>query len=219
MTTTVPHGTDGRAGTVRAQDAFRAGAPVTAAVTRVQRQRAPRTAGSSTSRTAALRRPCAVQRQADGDLRAGARPVHRAALSTTAPHRRRQARAATAGTPDRPGTGSRRLRCPGQPRPARAGPSGGPPGLGRRQPVRYDNTMSTAWRTAAGPSAEKLLNRPAYDHARSSPTTTRRPRTRSATLLHVGHRPRDGWLRCTCRRRSWSALLRWEGSTAQIEIS
>ena len=84
---------------------------------------------------------------------------------------------------------------------------------------RYYNTMQL--RPAAGrwASAEKLLNRPAYDYAQAiAYNDARVPNAGSAIFLHVGTGgPTAGCV--SVPAAALVALLRWQGSYAQIEIS
>ena len=84
---------------------------------------------------------------------------------------------------------------------------------------RYYNTMQLAPAAGRWTSAEKLLNRPAYDYAQIiGYNEARTPSAGSAIFLHVG----TGGPTAGCVSVSASdlvRLLRWEGNAAQIEIS
>jgi L,D-peptidoglycan transpeptidase YkuD (ErfK/YbiS/YcfS/YnhG family) len=84
---------------------------------------------------------------------------------------------------------------------------------------RYYNTMQLGPANGRWTSAEKLLNRPAYDYAQViGYNEARKPYAGSAIFLHVG----TGRATAGCVSVSASALvslLRWQGSSAQIEIS
>jgi L,D-peptidoglycan transpeptidase YkuD (ErfK/YbiS/YcfS/YnhG family) len=106
------------------------------------------------------------------------------------------------------------------------------PGLARSWTVMtgndfwVDDSLSSYYNThQRGPangrwtSAEKLLNRPAYDYAQViGYNETRTPYRGSAIFLHVS----TGGATAGCvslPSSSLVALMRWEGSSAQIEIS
>ena len=108
----------------------------------------------------------------------------------------------------------------------------GNPGLARSWTVMtandfwVDDSLSAYYNThQRGPasgrwsSAEKLLNRPAYDYAQViGYYEARVPYRGSAIFLHVG----TGGATAGCVSLSAShlvTLMRWEGSSAQIEIS
>ena len=82
-------------------------------------------------------------------------------------------------------------------------------------------TTPCSWGPRAGrwASAEKLLNRPAYDYAQAiAYNDARVPNAGSAIFLHVGTGgPTAGCV--SVPAAALVALLRWQGSYAQIEIS
>lgn len=106
------------------------------------------------------------------------------------------------------------------------------PGLARRWTVAtsrhvwvddsrsaYYNTMQLDPARGRWTSAEKLLNRPAYDYAQViAYNRAATPYKGSAIFLHVG----TGGATAGCvsvSAASLVALLRWQGSSTQIEIS
>jgi L,D-peptidoglycan transpeptidase YkuD (ErfK/YbiS/YcfS/YnhG family) len=84
---------------------------------------------------------------------------------------------------------------------------------------RYYNTMQLEPAGGRWTSAEELLNRPAYDYAQAiAYNDARTPYAGSAIFLHVG----TGGATAGCvsvPATALVALLRWQGSYAQIEIS
>jgi L,D-peptidoglycan transpeptidase YkuD (ErfK/YbiS/YcfS/YnhG family) len=83
----------------------------------------------------------------------------------------------------------------------------------------YYNTMQLAPANGRWTSAEKLLNRPAYDYAQViGYNEARIPYRGSAIFLHVGTGGATaGCVSVSAGDLTW--LLRWQGSSAQIEIS
>jgi L,D-peptidoglycan transpeptidase YkuD (ErfK/YbiS/YcfS/YnhG family) len=106
------------------------------------------------------------------------------------------------------------------------------PGLARRWTVvtsnhywvddslsRYYNTMQLGPANGRWTSAERLLNRPAYDYAQViGHNEARTPHLGSAIFLHVGTGGATaGCVSLSAGDLTW--LMRWQGSSAQIEIS
>jgi L,D-peptidoglycan transpeptidase YkuD (ErfK/YbiS/YcfS/YnhG family) len=84
---------------------------------------------------------------------------------------------------------------------------------------RYYNTMQLEPANGRWTSAEKLLNRPAYDYAQVvAYNRAAVPYAGSAIFLHVGTGGATAGF-VSVSASALVALMRWEGSSAQIDIS
>jgi L,D-peptidoglycan transpeptidase YkuD (ErfK/YbiS/YcfS/YnhG family) len=85
---------------------------------------------------------------------------------------------------------------------------------------RYYNTMQLGPAAGRWTSAERLLNRPAYDYAQViGYNEVRKPAAGSAIFLHVGTGGATAGCVSVTSPTDLVWLLRWEGSSAQIDIS